>query len=71
MNINSPVYSIEGKIIKELVNGYRGQGEYKVHFSADNLSSGIYNYVLETENGQRESETYGIYKINLLNNFIN
>ena len=56
MKIKLAVYSIEGKIIKELVNGYRGQGEYKVHFSADNLSSGIYNYVLETESGQRESK---------------
>lgn len=56
MNVKLAVYSIEGKIIKELVSGYRGQGEYKVNFSADNLSSGIYNYVLETESGQRESK---------------
>lgn len=56
MNVKLAVYSIDGKIVKELVNDYRSPGEYKFRFSGENLSSGIYNYILETGNGQRESK---------------
>lgn len=56
MDVKLAVYSIDGKIIKELVNDYRSAGEYKIKFSGDNLASGIYNYVLETGNGARESK---------------
>jgi hypothetical protein len=56
MNVKLTVYSIEGKIVKELLNDYRNAGEYKVSFKGENLSSGIYNYVLETGTGQRESK---------------
>lgn len=56
MNVKLAVYSIDGKVVKELLNDYRAPGEYKFRFSGENLSSGIYNYILETGNGQKESK---------------
>lgn len=56
MSVKLSVYSIDGKFIKELFNDYKYAGEYTVSFKGENLSSGIYSYVLETEDGQRESK---------------
>jgi len=56
MEVKLGVYSIDGKFIKELTSGYKPAGEYRFNFNGENLSSGIYNYVLETGTGQRESK---------------
>jgi hypothetical protein len=42
------VYNILGKQVAELVNGTKNAGTYTVNFSAENLSSGVYFYKLET-----------------------
>jgi len=55
-SVKLTVYSIEGKLIQEVINEYKAAGEYKVNFNGANLASGIYNYILETSNGQRESK---------------
>lgn len=55
MDVKLAVYSMNGKLIEELVNGYRNAGEYRISFNAASLASGIYNYTLETGNGLRES----------------
>lgn len=55
IDVKLSVYSIDGKFIKELVNGFRQAGDYRVSFNGENLSSGVYNYIMETGTGQRES----------------
>ena len=41
------VYDITGRIVKELVNGYKSAGKYSVEFNASSYSSGTYYYKLE------------------------
>ncbi|MBS1492243.1 MAG: carboxypeptidase regulatory-like domain-containing protein [Bacteroidetes bacterium] len=56
MDVKLDVYTIDGKFIKELLSGYKQAGDYRISFSGENLSSGVYNYVMETGTGQRESK---------------
>lgn len=44
------VYDISGKLVNELVNGFKLAGDYNVSFNGANLSSGVYFYTLESEN---------------------
>ena len=46
-NVKITVYDILGNKIKELVNGFKNEGNYSVVFNASNLSSGIYFYQLQ------------------------
>jgi photosystem II stability/assembly factor-like uncharacterized protein len=41
------VYDVTGKIVKELVNGYKTAGRYSVEFNASSYSSGTYYYKIE------------------------
>jgi len=41
------VYDITGKVVKELVNGYKSAGRYNVEFNASGYASGTYYYKLE------------------------
>ena len=41
------VYDITGRVVKELVNGYRTAGKYNVEFNVSNHASGTYYYKLE------------------------
>ena len=43
------VYDVLGKVIKELINGYKNAGNYSIYFDASKLSSGTYIYQLRTE----------------------
>jgi photosystem II stability/assembly factor-like uncharacterized protein len=45
------VYNEVGKEIETLLNAVRNAGSYEVKFDASKLSSGVYFYKLETENG--------------------
>lgn len=56
MNVRLSMYSMDGKFISDLINGYKPAGEYSVNMNGENLSTGIYSYVLETGEGQRESK---------------
>lgn len=44
------IFNSLGQIVKVLVNGNHKSGEYKINFSADGLSSGVYYYQLTSEN---------------------
>ena len=44
------VYDIQGRKVEELFNDVASQGRHVVHWSADNLASGIYFYRLEANN---------------------
>lgn len=43
------VYSIQGKLVADLVNENRPAGDYSVAFDASDLSEGLYYYRLQTE----------------------
>jgi len=43
------VYDITGRVVKELVNGYKAAGMYNVEFDASSHASGTYFYKLEAE----------------------
>jgi len=49
-NIKLTVYNILGQQVSELVNDYKAAGSYLVNWNAENLSSGIYIYRLESGN---------------------
>lgn len=40
------IYDLLGREVAILVNGYEAMGSHSVHFNADNLSSGVYFYVI-------------------------
>ncbi len=56
MEVRVALYTIEGKFVRDLVNEYKSAGEYRINFNAENLSTGVYSYVLETGEGQKESK---------------
>jgi hypothetical protein len=47
---NLKIYDVTGKLINEIFNQSFEPGEYKTDFHADNLSSGVYFYNLESNN---------------------
>jgi hypothetical protein len=47
---NLKIYDVTGKLISEIFNQSFEPGEYKTDFHADNLSSGVYFYKLESSN---------------------
>ena len=47
--VNLAVYDISGRLVKELVNGWRDAGSHEVTFDGTDLASGVYIYRLETE----------------------
>jgi hypothetical protein len=44
------VYDVTGKVISTLLNETFNAGEHTVLFNAENLSSGVYYYKLESGN---------------------
>jgi hypothetical protein len=40
------IFDIAGKEVSTLINEFRSAGYYTINFKADNLSSGIYLYIL-------------------------
>jgi hypothetical protein len=47
--VNLTVYDVKGQEVSQLVSGNQTNGIYEVNFNAENLSSGIYFYKLETQ----------------------
>ncbi|MBU0518757.1 SBBP repeat-containing protein [bacterium] len=45
--INLSVYDVSGRLVAELVDGWRNAGSHEVTFDASNLASGIYLYRLD------------------------
>ncbi len=50
--IRLEIYSVNGKLIKTLVNKKQNPGNYLVTFSGTGLSSGIYYYILKSDNSK-------------------
>ena len=53
-SISIKVYDMTGREVRTLVNSFQKAGAYSVNFKAENLSSGIYFYVLRVNNGVNE-----------------
>ncbi|MBS1493072.1 MAG: T9SS type A sorting domain-containing protein [Bacteroidetes bacterium] len=47
-NVSVKIFNINGKEIAEIVNEYQAAGKYEAYFDGKNLSSGIYFYVLRS-----------------------
>jgi hypothetical protein len=41
------VYDVTGRVVKELVNGYKTAVKYSVEFNASSYASGTYYYKIE------------------------
>ena len=50
--VNLTVYDVLGKQVNVLVSDYVSAGEHEIVFDGDNLSTGIYYYVLRINNSQ-------------------
>ena len=48
--VSLKVYDILGKKVADLVNEKKNPGSYSVQFDGSKLSSGIYFYILNTDN---------------------
>jgi parallel beta-helix repeat protein len=48
--VNLSVFDVSGRLVAQLVDGYRQEGTHDVTFDGSNLASGIYVYHLETSN---------------------
>ena len=46
-HVKLTIYDITGRVVKELVNGYKTAGKYSIEFNANNYASGTYYYKLE------------------------
>jgi hypothetical protein len=46
-NVNLAIYDVTGKVVAELVDGWRTAGTHEVTFDASDLPSGVYIYSLE------------------------
>ena len=42
MAVSINVYDVRGRMVTELVNGFKDQGRYEVMWNADNYSTGVY-----------------------------
>ncbi|MBU1882444.1 T9SS type A sorting domain-containing protein, partial [bacterium] len=51
-HVNISVYDVSGRLVAELIDGFRDAGSHEVTFDAVGLSSGIYLYKLTTDQHQ-------------------
>ena len=56
MNIELNVYDIQGRLVKQIIQGMYEQGEHHVILNGENLSSGLYFVQLLTENSSKYSK---------------
>jgi len=59
-NVNLKIHDIRGRVVRELVSGFRKAGSYSVQWDGKNslgqgAPSGIYFYVLDTDRGYRST----------------
>ena len=47
-NVSIKVFDIKGSEVRNLVEGYKTAGDYEIRFDGNELSSGIYFYVMKT-----------------------
>ncbi|MEO8666092.1 MAG: T9SS type A sorting domain-containing protein, partial [Ignavibacteria bacterium] len=58
-NVKLTVYDNSGKLVATLADGFKVSGYYSINFNASNLSSGIYFYKVEFNNGSES-----VFKVN-------
>jgi hypothetical protein len=46
--VNINVYSINGQLVKELVNEFKTAGKYSISYDASSLASGVYFYTINS-----------------------
>lgn len=51
-NVKLSVYNSRGQIVNELINQYLNKGMHLMKYNAGNLNSGVYYYLLETDNNK-------------------
>ena len=60
--VNLNIYDINGKLVTSLVNEIQKSGEYKINLNCSDLSSGIYIYRIETNQGVSQSRKMVVMK---------
>ncbi|MCF7911247.1 MAG: carboxypeptidase regulatory-like domain-containing protein [Candidatus Cloacimonetes bacterium] len=50
--VNLSIYNVKGQLVETLVNSHQDAGEHTINWSADNQSSGIYFYRLQSGSNQ-------------------
>jgi flagellar hook assembly protein FlgD len=45
--VNISIYDLRGKLVQNIIQGYRNAGEHEIIFDGTNLPSGVYVYGLE------------------------
>ena len=56
MDIQLNVYDIQGRLVKQIVQGTYEKGDHHVMFNGENLSSGLYFIQLHTGNSVKYSK---------------
>jgi photosystem II stability/assembly factor-like uncharacterized protein len=52
--VSLKVYDITGRLVSDLINGYKNKGNYSINYNASSLSSGIYFYTLNIKSSNFE-----------------
>jgi flagellar hook assembly protein FlgD len=51
-DVKLSVFNSNGQLVRELLNDKLNKGMHLLKFNAENLNSGVYYYILETENSK-------------------
>ena len=47
--VSLSVFSLDGQLVSQLIDGRQQKGEHKVNFNAESITEGVYFYKLEIE----------------------
>lgn len=61
-NVSIKIYDIAGSEVQTLIDGYKPAGDYSVSFDGAKLSSGVYFYIMNTDNGFKETKMMTLIK---------
>ncbi|MEO1586167.1 MAG: T9SS type A sorting domain-containing protein, partial [Bacteroidota bacterium] len=55
-SVSVAVYDLNGRQVLSLVDGYHEAGEYKIKVEGDQLASGYYQAVIQTQNARQTAK---------------